>query len=340
LTCWSLHVISSQQVLSCSVFNNPPVASNQSVLVNINTATGLVLKGSDADGDPITFRTNSLPLHGTLSNFNTLTGAITYSPVTSFTGSDSFTFLVNDGATNSTPATVSITVLNNPPVASNQTVSVPANTATNLTLRGSDPDGSPISFRTNSLPANGTLSNFNTLTGAITYTPGTSFVGADSFTFLVNDGLTNSAPGTVSITVVSVDSVGDGIPDWWRAQYFGGNGTTTNSQSCALCDPDGDGMGNLSEYLSGTVPTNSASVFRIISITHENESVRVTWTTVGQKTYQVQISTEPAGGYSPNFVDLGSPVIVPGVGESMTNYVDVGASTNAPGRYYRLRLVP
>ena len=33
------------------------------------------------------------------------------------------------------------------------------------------------------------------------------------------------------------DSVGDGIPDWWRAQYFGGNGTTTNALSCATCRP-------------------------------------------------------------------------------------------------------
>jgi hypothetical protein len=56
------------------------------------------------------------------------------------------------------------------------------------------------------------------------------------------------------------DSVGDGIPDWWRALYFGGSGTTTNSLSCASCDPDGDAVSNLLEYLRGTDPTNSASV--------------------------------------------------------------------------------
>ena len=37
------------------------------------------------------------------------------------------------------------------------------------------------------------------------------------------------------------DTVGDGIPDWWRSQYFGGAGTTTNAASCASCDPDHDG---------------------------------------------------------------------------------------------------
>jgi hypothetical protein len=56
----------------------------------------------------------------------------------------------------------------------------------------------------------------------------------------------------------NVDSIGDGIPDWWRQQYFG-SAATTNSSSCASCDPDGDGYSNLQEYNAGTVPTNSAS---------------------------------------------------------------------------------
>jgi hypothetical protein len=51
-------------------------------------------------------------------------------------------------------------------------------------------------------------------------------------------------------TVVPRDSVGDGIPDWWRAQYFGGTGTTTNAWSCATADPDQDGVDNYREYIA------------------------------------------------------------------------------------------
>lgn len=54
------------------------------------------------------------------------------------------------------------------------------------------------------------------------------------------------------------DSVGDGVPDGWRLQYFG-NGTTTNTSSCASCDPDGDGVSNLQEYLRGTNPEDATS---------------------------------------------------------------------------------
>ncbi len=53
------------------------------------------------------------------------------------------------------------------------------------------------------------------------------------------------------------DTVGDGIPDWWRIKYFGGSGTTTNNLSCATCDPDGDGINNLQEYQYFTDPTVS-----------------------------------------------------------------------------------
>ncbi|MGO9243653.1 MAG: choice-of-anchor tandem repeat GloVer-containing protein [Verrucomicrobiia bacterium] len=49
------------------------------------------------------------------------------------------------------------------------------------------------------------------------------------------------------------DSIGDDIPDWWRMKYFG-SGTTTDSVSCASCDPNGDGVTNLEEYQNGTNP--------------------------------------------------------------------------------------
>ena len=64
----------------------------------------------------------------------------------------------------------------------------------------------------------------------------------------------------------SVDHVGDGIPDGWRRQYFGGSGTTTNATSCAGSDPDHDGASNYNEYIADTNPTNGFSYFKIQSI--------------------------------------------------------------------------
>jgi hypothetical protein len=53
---------------------------------------------------------------------------------------------------------------------------------------------------------------------------------------------------------ITKDTVGDGIPDWWRQHYFGGDGSTTNSISCASCDANGDGLSNLTEFQQGTNP--------------------------------------------------------------------------------------
>ena len=85
--------------------------------------------------------------------------------------------------------------------------------------------------------------------------------------------LTASGPGgsdTKSLpslmTVTSVDTVGDGIPDWWRAQYFGGDGSTVTTASAATADSDHDGVDNLHEYLADTTPTAALSYFHIRSV--------------------------------------------------------------------------
>ena len=79
------------------------------------------------------------------------------------------------------------------------------------------------------------------------------------------------------ITAASVSTLGDGIPDWWRAQFFGGTGATTNSYSCAACDPDGDGMSNLQEYLADTNPTNNTSRLGLVGIGVQANGVWMAW---------------------------------------------------------------
>ena len=74
-----------------------------------------------------------------------------------------------------------------------------------------------------------------------------------------------------------LDSVGDGIPDWWRALYFGGDGAMTNARSCATCDADGSGQNNLFKYLADLDPTNPASRLAIISIVASNQDVHLAW---------------------------------------------------------------
>jgi len=131
----------------------------------------------------------------------------------------------------------------------------------------------------------------------------------------------------------TTDTVGDGVPDWWRVLYFDptGPGTTTNSQSCATCDQDGDGQNNQAEYLSGTNPTDASGVLQIITVTRLNTSdTAITWSSVTGKKYVVESSDLLTGG----FTALSATNTATGTTMSFTNNPVV------PARYYRVKLVP
>ena len=115
----------------------------------------------------------------------------------------------------------------------------------------------------------------------------------------------------------------DGIPDGWQIQYFGLN----NPQGTAAADADGTGHNNLFKYLAGLNPTNPASDLRITSMVREGNDVRVTWKCVGGHSYVVQSTKRAAiAQYAPRFADVSPLIVVPGVDETTSNYLDAGAA--------------
>ena len=88
--------------------NTTPIANSQNLVVDENSAGNpITLSGSDPDGDVLTYTITSHPANGSLSGN---APDVTYTPQSDFTGSDSFTFTVNDGIIGSAEALVSITV--------------------------------------------------------------------------------------------------------------------------------------------------------------------------------------------------------------------------------------
>ena len=87
--------------------NTAPVGDDQQVTTAPNTARAITLTGSDSEGDALTFTVLTGPSNGALGGD---APNLTYTPDANFTGSDSFTFVANDGTADSGPATVSITV--------------------------------------------------------------------------------------------------------------------------------------------------------------------------------------------------------------------------------------
>lgn len=82
--------------------NQPPVATDQSVATDEDTAKAITLTASDPDNDPLTYSLVSVPAHGSLSG---TMPDLTYTPDANYTGPDSFTFKANDGQADSNVAT-------------------------------------------------------------------------------------------------------------------------------------------------------------------------------------------------------------------------------------------
>ena len=130
--------------VNLDVVNAAPVAEAQTVVTDEDSAVSITLSASDDDGDALSYSvvTGSGPTNGALSG---TAPNLTYTPKKDFNGSDSFTFKVNDGNDDSSPATVSITVtaVNDAPVV---TISLSANERRLKTLSSAPPKRSVGDF--------------------------------------------------------------------------------------------------------------------------------------------------------------------------------------------------
>jgi hypothetical protein len=61
---------------------------------------------------------------------------------------------------------------------------------------------------------------------------------------------------------------------------------------------------------------------------------------VGGKQYALQTTAGDNGGFTNNFVDLNPAIVASGTGETTVSVLHLDAATNAPTRFYRVRLVP
>ncbi|MBE9580321.1 MAG: tandem-95 repeat protein [Proteobacteria bacterium] len=229
--------------------NTPPTADNQSVSTHEDISVSMTLTATDVDGDSLTYTLVDQTSHGTLSG---TAPNLTYSPDVNYNGSDSFSFKANDGQSDSELGTVSITLtaVNDAPVANDQSVYTDEDTAISGTLDASDVDGDALTYVLVTSGSKGTASVTNSSTGAFIYTPNQNANGTDTFTFKANDGTTDSNTATVTVTITPVndapvlDSIGAKSVDEDSLLTF----------TVTATDADGDTL----TYSAGNLPTGSS----------------------------------------------------------------------------------
>jgi hypothetical protein len=218
----TLTSVPGRVALTVIAVNRAPVATAGDVSGLEDSSIPITLTGSDADGDALTYAVVGAPQQGAISG---VAPNLVYRPETNFFGTDTIQFTVSDGTQISASATLTIQVapVNDAPTANGQNAVTGYGMPVAVTLTGSDPEGSPLTYRVLTSPANGTLSG--TMPNPL-YTPRPGYSGMDFFTVVASDGTLESAPATVLVRIslillasnrgavvpIAGDSSGDALP--------------------------------------------------------------------------------------------------------------------------------
>ena len=202
-------------VITVTPVNDPPVANNDFASTPEDVAVTIPVLDNDSDVDgnllPATVAIVTPPTNGTVS-IDPVTGDITYTPNTNYSGTETFSYIVCDDGTplpslcDTAVVTVSVAGINNPPVANADASTTNEDTPVTINVLNNDTDidGNlvPNSVAIVTPPSNGSVF-VNPLTGQVTYTPALNFNGTDSFIYLVCDDGT-PLPSLCDTAVVTV----------------------------------------------------------------------------------------------------------------------------------------
>lgn len=200
--------------LDVSAATGAPVAGNDSYSVvedgsHSEAAPGVLV--NDTGSASLTAVLTSAVTTGTLTL--NADGSFDYTPPADFAGGASFSYVANDGVTDSNVVTVSISVtpVNDVPVVVSDAYSTNQNTTLNVAAPGvlsndSDVDGDTLQAVIQNYPLSGNL--VLATDGSFVYVPNSDFVGEDSFSYVADDGAGSvSSPTAVSITVAAAANV-------------------------------------------------------------------------------------------------------------------------------------
>lgn len=179
-------------------------------------AIAVLANDTDPDGDTLLVVYVWHPLNGTATvNAN---GTITYTPNAGFQGTDTFSYMVQDGPGGPSDlvdtALVTITVQGNrAPDAVNDSATTNEDAPVTVSVKSNDtdPDGDTLTI---TAVTQGTKGSVSINAGStVTYTPNANANGSDSFTYTISDGRGGVDTATVAVTIAPVNDAPDAVDD-------------------------------------------------------------------------------------------------------------------------------
>ena len=216
------------------IVNSAPLTEDDSyeldedTVLTVGADAGILANDVDQEGDDVTLELLSETTHGELTIEQN--GSFTYTPSAEYSGTDQFTYLLDDGRDRSEPATVTLTVksVNDAPVARGDSyITSPQevleiNADGGLLSNDSDLDNDELTVVIITQPTSGALTA--NPDGSFTYTSADGFSGLDSFSYQADDGTVRSEIATVSIISDvaagrTTDPTGDSVVTFSEIMY-------------------------------------------------------------------------------------------------------------------------
>ncbi|HCM1504419.1 TPA: tandem-95 repeat protein, partial [Vibrio parahaemolyticus] len=208
-------VVSGSANLDILPINDAPNAKNDVITTEEDTAVTIdvLVNDSDVEGDVLSIQSASVPSEQ--GSVDIVDGKLVFTPAENFNGEATITYIVTDGdLTDEAKVTVTVTPVNDSPVAVDDTVSTQEDTVVTIDVlpNDSDVDGDKLSIQSASVPeAQGKV---EIVEGKLVFTPAENFNGDAEITYTVTDGqLTDEAKVTVTVNpvndapIIKVDAV-------------------------------------------------------------------------------------------------------------------------------------
>ncbi|EJG0184786.1 tandem-95 repeat protein [Vibrio parahaemolyticus] len=198
-------VVSGSANLDILPINDAPNAENDVITTEEDTAVTIdvLVNDSDVEGDALSIQSASVPKEqGTVE---VVDGKLVFMPAENFNGEATISYIVTDGdLTDEAKVSVTVTPVNDSPVAVDDTTSIQEDTAVTIDVltNDTDVDGDKLSIESASVPKEqGTV---EVVDGKLVFTPAENFNGDAEITYTVTDGeLTDEAKVTVTVNPVN-----------------------------------------------------------------------------------------------------------------------------------------
>lgn len=197
--------------LSVVDVNDAPTISSTAITVATEAmAYSYTFTASDADVDDV-LTLSAVTIPSWLS-FNAATGLLSGTPGNTDVGSHPVTLRVTDtdGLTAEQSFSITVTNVNDAPVATSASLTLEEDSSVMITLTGEDADSDPLTYEVVSQPESGTLEQHGTVW---LYTPEKDFNGADQISFIAKDAELSSEPATITMNVTPVNDDPQAVDD-------------------------------------------------------------------------------------------------------------------------------